>query len=160
MKRSYCFRFSAAWIFIALICTVSSAWELKMDQASIEKALQQRNAVLDNEGKTPCLALSGRAVWSVKLNPADFAGKTVVLNCEYRTEGISVNQEKKNSHGFKAQLYILRRNGKKNYAHKIPVQGTCNWSTIKQKISVSISGWPACHQQAHSCETAEMKRNL
>ena len=136
MKRSYRVRLLTAWMSAALICTVSSAWELKMDQASVAKASQKRNAVLDKEGETPCLTLSGRAGWSVKLAPADFAGKTVVLDCEYKTEGISVNSEKKNIHGFKIQLYILRKNGKKIYAHKMPVQGTCDWSTIKQKISV------------------------
>jgi len=121
---------------LASLCPRASAWELKMDQASFAKASQKRGAALGEEKGTPCLTLSGRAGWSVKLDPAEFAGKTVFLDCEYKTEGISVKPEKKNTFGFKAQLYILRKNGKKIYSHKLPVQGSCDWSAIHQKIAV------------------------
>ena len=110
----------------------TAIYEFKPVQECFIKAFYKRNASLGEYDNSTCLILSGHAQWVIKLNPADFANRTIFLNYEYKTANIVAANK---NQGFKV-TFIYAKNGKKIYCHRPPVSGNKEWSTMQQKIRV------------------------
>ena len=113
-----------------------ASFEFRGEKEQFAAAAEKRKASLAECDGSKCIFLSGSSKWAVRLDPAEFAGRTFFIDCEYRTEGISVKPEKKNTHGFKAQLYVVTGEKKKLYFHGLPVSGTHDWNTDRRKIVI------------------------
>lgn len=137
MKTNHLIGSLAVCLFgLVTLCAQPAKFEFRADGEALDVASEKRKVSLTECGGTPCLLLAGSSKWAVELDPAKFAGRTVYLSCEFKTEGISVRPEKKNTHGFKAQLFVVTAENRKLYFHKLPVTGTCGWKTVRQKIAI------------------------
>ena len=119
----------------ALSFTVSAEtviYEFKPVQDDFSQAFYQRKAALGECDSFPCLVLSGNAQWSIKLNPTDFANRTIYLNYEYKTADIIAANK---NQGFKVMI-VYTKDGRKTYCHRPPVSGNNDWSSMRQMIRV------------------------
>ena len=82
MKKFYVlfYLLSACWLNL---WATAQIYEFKPVQGDFSQAFYQRKAALGECDNFPCLVLAGNAQWSIKLNPTDFANRTIYLNYEF-----------------------------------------------------------------------------
>ncbi len=122
-------------VLFALLFTASAEtviYEFNPVQEDFAKAFYKRNAALGECDGSPCLVLNGHSTWSIKLDPADFAGRTIYINYEYKIENITAANK---NQGFKV-MFVYTADGRKTYCHRPPVSGSNDWSSMRQTIRV------------------------
>ena len=110
----------------------SNIFEFKFTPEYLVKASYKKNASLVKSDDVDCLALENHSQWTVKLNPEDFAGRTIYINYEYKTENIVAANK---NQGFKV-MFVYTKDGKKTFCHRPPVSGNNPWKSMQQKIKI------------------------
>ena len=132
MKKLFILVLGALFALSFTVSAETVIYEFKPVQSDFSQAFYQRKAALGECDNFPCLVLAGNAQWSIKLNPTDFANRTIYLNYEYKTADITAANK---NQGFKV-MFVYTKDGRKTYCHRPPVSGNNDWSSMRQMIRV------------------------